>query len=313
MPLSTSNSNEPATASKMPSSKQYALALLLLVASAFAFDRLGAQAIHFLVLQSQFRYSRLYGSEKMDNQLIFIGNSRGVNSFYVPCVEKNLSRSAINLSYNGLSMGMMEIFLKDYLERHEKPEIIFVEITGGGGSPQRNTIFLDDSKRLRTLYRSQSPKAFGYTDVSHLYRFNDEQLFRILYYIGRTDQTWINRYALSPELVDQARNDPTPVRLGISLESLSALSRIDKLLAEEGIAVRYIIAPYMPAWRNRIANMEEFKQQIGSVLRKGTPICDYSDALNENAYFADRIHTNLTGAVPLFEIMRADGLFDLNR
>lgn len=294
----------------MPSSKRYALALLLLVASAFAFDRLGAQAMHFLVLQSQFRYSRLYGSQKMDNKCVFIGNSRGVNSFYAPHVEKELSTSAINISYNGLSMEMMEIFLKDYLERHEKPEIVFVEITSGGGSLQSHKMFLGDSKRLRTRYRSQCPKAFVYTNVSHLYRFNDEKVLRILYYLGRTDQTWINRYTLSPELEEQTRNDPTPVRLGISEGALAALSRIEKLLAEEEIAVRFVITPYLPAWRNRIENMEEYKQQIRSVLPKGTPVWDYSDALKDNACFSDRIHTNDVGAIPLFDKMREDGLFD---
>lgn len=297
----------------MPSSKRYALALLLLVACAFAFDRLGAQAMHFLVLQSQFRYSRLYGSQKMDNKLVFIGNSRGINSFYAPHVAKELSKSSINLSYNGISMKMMEVLLRDYLERHEKPEIVFVEITSGGGDIRKHKVFLGDSKRFRTLYRSQCPKDFACTNVSHLYRYNDEQLLRILYYIGRTDQTWINRYTLSPALEEETRNDQTPVRLETSEESLSALGRIEKLLAKEGVAVRYVIAPYLPAWRNRIENMEEYKQQLRGVLRKGTPIWDYSDAFEENAYFADRIHTNEAGAVPFFERMRADGLFDLNR
>ena len=94
----------------------------VLLAIIIAGDHLLALALHQVLVRSQFRYSRLYRGGN-DADVVIIGDSRGVHSFYAPALEQMTGLRALNLSYNSLSPHVAEAVLMDYLDHNRAPRI----------------------------------------------------------------------------------------------------------------------------------------------------------------------------------------------
>ncbi len=94
---------------------------------AFMGDRIVGFVLQKVTEKSQFRYSRLYNSNS-DADILFVGNSRGL-TFYQPEVEKITSLNTMNLSYNGMPADLAKCLVMDYLDRHNPPKVMVVDIT----------------------------------------------------------------------------------------------------------------------------------------------------------------------------------------
>src|SRR5690606_27699493 len=92
----------------------------------FISDRLLGYVLGEVSNKSSFRFSRLYGGDAGADILI-LGNSRGVNSFYQPDLENELGKKVFNMSYNGLRIDIARVLFEDYLALNQKPSMVVIE------------------------------------------------------------------------------------------------------------------------------------------------------------------------------------------
>lgn len=286
--------------------------VLLFMFVFFSGDRLFSRSLGNAVISSEFRYSRLYrGAAAAD--ILVLGDSRGVHSFFAPGIEEATGLSVVNLSFNGMPMRGSECLLLDYLERHPTPKLVVIEVT----SLRASLDVLDDlrpyvkySNRLRELYSSLFPASAYGLQVSNLYQYNCEMFYRICYYLGRSDQSWIMTNTVKDDLLASSETQVTSIPLDSPewKENSAALSRICAAAQERKIKLRLVIAPYLPSYRRNIQNWPEVLQSL-SESAPGFQIADYSLALNDISEFADRMHLNNRGAETFRSILEQDNLF----
>ena len=279
----------------------------------FLGDRLGAVGLNWLVLNSEIRYSRLYRGD-MQQDILVIGDSRGVNAVYAPAASETLGLRVMNLSHNGVGMELAEVLLLDYLERNEKPRMVLFEISNLSQAMADETVknqrmYYSRSHRMAAL--GQKYDALGYctTRVAKLYAFNNELFLRALYYMNRTDQDWISRYTVLPSLIEKVKAMKAQVLPLPSKKNLVALQRILVELERRDIEYRLFLAPYLPEYLGKIHNKSEWLETIQKTVGPNLKVWDYSGVIRATKAFADRIHFNAYGAELLLEHMVNDKFF----
>jgi hypothetical protein len=284
--------------------------IIIFLMTSFAGDRVVASLFAKVALQSQFRLSLLYkGGQQYD--MLILGNSRGVNSFYAPALQEATGKTTLNLSYNGMSADLAEALFMDYLDRNRKPKLLILEISNvSHKSDLLNDLklYTTHSERLAKLFRKANANAALWTDVSHVFRSNGEMFLRILYYLNVPDQTWINRYQINSALAQSTRYARSET-LAVIPENLAALKRIINTAQREGIGVRLVLGPYLPAYGERLVNLQDWIEEVGKGVKSDTPIWDYSTAIKDATAFADREHLNYRGSLILLKELVQDGLF----
>jgi hypothetical protein len=274
-----------------------------LIAIVFAGDRLIAVLLDRALLRSQFRFSRVYRGGN-DAAIVIMGDSRGVHSFYAPANEQLTGQRVLNLSYNSMSSRIAEAVLADYVDRNPPPRIVLIEITHLVVAPDLETelrTYAHHSERLRALYAETHPLAARLGEVFRLLAYNSEFFFRALVYMRRSDQDWINRTTITPELLATPSGD---WHMAIRPESLDALERTVRNLRGRGITVRLLIAPYHA--RGRFTNVPEVMRTV--TQRVGLPVLNYISAGGPDENFADRVHLNQRGSERLIRRLAADGV-----
>jgi hypothetical protein len=276
-------------------------------ALAFALDRSVAFAAEKLVLNSRIRYSILYGGkEKYD--VVILGNSRAVNGFFAPELSKRSGRRVINLGSNGVSTGLAAVLWDDYLQRHPAPEALLIEVTSLFSKEEAvNDLrpYVLGSPALFDYYSGVHERAAAFTKISHAFAFNSETVFRSLYYLRKSDQSWANGGVMSPALL-AATDTMAPVDLQLPQDNLDALRRIIAYARDRGIAVRLVVTPYLPAYLAKIRNLEPWIAQIESAT--GEKVWNFANAMTDTDAFADRLHVNRRGSVQFVEQLINSGL-----
>jgi hypothetical protein len=268
-------------------------------------DRLLSWTLSRILVRSQFRYSRLYRGG-IDADVLILGDSRGVHSFYAPAIEELTGLRAFNASYNSMSMRIAEAVLLDYLDRNRQPRIAIIEVTGvafEGELTSELRTYANFSPRLSALYAEAHPSAAAAGRTFHLLNLNSGFYLESLHYMRRSDQDWINHSAMPPAMrnaAPQAWRLPTP-------ENLAALNRMIQALRRRGGEVRLVLAPYFPA----PTNMGEFAQIVER--SSGMPVRNYAGAITDPEDFADTVHLNERGSRTLLALMKRDGLFGMTR
>lgn len=289
----------------MREAKRIAVWLALLTIVVIAGDRIGAFVCSRVLRASQFRFSRVYrGGSNAD--VLVIGDSRGVHSFYAPTIEKLTGRPALNLSFNSMSMPIAEALLSDYLDRNKPPRTVIIETTCvvvDRGLVSELRTYAGLSKRLEALYAREHPRAAAAGRLFRLLPYDSEFFLRALMYLRRSDQDWINRNVIAPELAagQRGRWSPRPHQ-----ENLEALGRLVPMLRARGIEVKLVIAPYH---RSVMVDMNEI---IRGVTRSvpDAHIANYADAIEESKYFADGVHMNADGSEVFLRMLCRDGVLE---
>jgi hypothetical protein len=279
----------------------------VLAAVVIAGDHLLALAMQQVIVRSQFRYSRLYRGGN-DADVIVIGDSRGVHSFYAPALEQMTGLRVLNLSYNSLSPHVAEAVLLDYLDHNRAPKIVVIEatstITRGEVAGQLRA-YAGFSRRMAALFAGDHPAEARLSRVLWLYPLNSEFFMEALHYMRRSDQDWIFHDTM-PDALRQATVEseihPVPAEI-------DALARIVRALEQRGIEVRLVIAPYAPI--RRTTNAAAFVRLIES--RTGTRVWNYIDALEDLDGFADTVHLNERGSRAFMAMLVRDGAFGMAR
>jgi hypothetical protein len=288
----------------MREGKSFAVWFVLLVIVVMAGDRIGALLCSRVLLASQFRFSRVYrGGSNAD--IIVIGDSRGVHSFFAPAIEKLTGRPALNLSFNSMSVPIAEALLSDYLEHNPRPRMVIIEATcvvvDRGLVPELRT-YADLSPRLEALYATQHPRAAVAGRLFRMLRYDSEFFLRALTYLRRSDQDWINRNVIAAELAAGPRGgrwSPRPYQ-----ENLEALGRLVPMLRAWGIDVKLVIAPYHPSV---MVDMNEIVQSVRRHV-PGARVLNYADAIPESRNFADGVHMNADGSEVFLRMLARDRL-----
>jgi hypothetical protein len=286
-------------------SKSALITLIFLVVAVFAADRIVTVVLTKIVDASQFRYSRLY-SGNVDADVAIFGNSRGVHTFFAPELGEGSCTNVVNFSYNSLSTQTIEALLMDYLERNQTPRVVVLELsnvyTDQVGSNQL-TPYMVPNSHLRNLLLSQRNTFLPWDALFTSYKFNSTLLLRTFAYLGRSDQTWINR--LGP--IQQKGVAPKPGQdkrvFELYSENLAALDRIVLELKRRDIPMIGVVAPYHNSITLQIQNPYDWIASIRERLPEGTPFLDLSKSIAGDAEFKDYLHLNLVGArslIPTF-------------
>jgi hypothetical protein len=285
----------------MREGKRFAVWFVTLLIVVMAGDRIGAFVCERILLASQFRFSRVYrGGSNAD--VIVIGDSRGVHSFYAPSIETLTGRPALNLSFNSMSMPIAEALLSDYLDHNDKPRMVIIETTCvvvDRGLVSELRTYADLSQRLETLYAKEHPRAAMAGRLFRLLRYDSEFFLRALAYLRRSDQDWINRTVIGGELAASPRGrwSPRPHE-----QNLEALGRLVPMLRSRGIDVQLVIAPYHPS---TMVDVNEITQGVARHLPDAR-VLNYADAIAESRYFADGVHMNADGSEVFLRMLKFD-------
>lgn len=287
----------------MRDAKRFAVWFALLAIVVLAGDRIGAFVCSRVLVSSQFRFSRVYrGGSNAD--VLVIGDSRGVHSFYAPAIEKLTGRPALNLSYNSMSMPIAEALLADYLDRNSKPRTVIIEptcVVVDRGLVSELRTYAGLSQRLEALYASEHPRAAAAGRLFRLLPYDSEFFLRALAYLRRSDQDWINRNVIAPQLAagPRGRWSPRPHQ-----ENLDALRRLVPMLRSHGIDVKLVIAPYH---RSVMVDMNEITDGVTRSV-PGARVLNYADAVEDSRSFADGVHMNADGSDVFLRMLCRDGV-----
>ena len=291
-----------------------------------------AGALGWLVDQSGFRYAQLY-SGNLTHDVVVVGNSRALNTVFVPQLEAQTDLSAINIAYQNLQPAMLRVLTLDYLDHNTPPDFILLEVTAfqeeqvlqrsipdapyeyryapGIADYTNFMMYARHSARLRVLVAERAPTHAAACQLMHLYCFNGEMLLRTLYYLPRSDQDWVNTRQITPDVLDSLNYiDRVAIYYDETHDPLIAdLADLVETVEGRGVPVRLFMAPYLPDYAALMPQREAWLTQIEAVT--GHTVHDYTFALEQPELFADRIHTNDLGARAVVDVMLADGLFDL--
>lgn len=294
--------------------RRFALYLAALAICFFLADRGAGLLLDQVIRQSEARFSRLYRGG-LAEEILILGNSRAVNAFYAPEIEKRSGRSVINLAYNGMSMEVAEAVLLDYLEHNLAPQLLLLEVTNLNVPSELLKdlrIYSGLSERISKLLQTNYPDLALKGRLFHSYRFNSEMFLRALFYMGRDDQDWINSGTLSDDFVFQPEAEAINLPLKAEGAGWEALTRIVDLCQKRKIELKLMASPYLPAYYQAMPNKTEQMQAFRAALPDAIPFYDYMNSVPQNNSFADVLHLNIAGSLELLELMIGDGVFEIN-
>ena len=295
----------------MKKARRILIGILAFVAVFFAGDRLCSRALDYLLSKSHFRYSSVYYRQP-NADILVLGNSRAVNSFYSPTIEDRFGVKCLNLAYNGMSPDLAHAILLDYLDRNAAPQLVILEATCVDNKPTcvaNFKPFWHHSSRLSAMAGRLFPKSLAATHLARLYAFNCELFLRAISHRSQSDQTWINHYAIDDDLLAQTdRMQPVQLDLATS-EELAYVRQFAATAKRHKIDCQIVIAPYLPAYRAKLKNFDEWKGRIESAV----PVVDLSSSVTESQFFADRLHTNYAGREAVVDAATAGGVFECLR
>lgn len=263
-------------------------------------DRLMSWTLGRVLVRSQFRYSQLYrGGTNAD--ILIMGDSRGVNSFYAPAIEELTGKKAFNLSYNSMSPVVAEALILDYLDRNRPPKMVIFEPTCAmvdGGVLTELRPFATISPRLMALYERKHPDAARMEKIFHLLLLNTGFFVDALHYMRHSDQDWIMRGSL-PENSRREGKRLIPYLPG----NREALQRIVAALRKRGVEVRFVIAPYYATGIEKLPEL-----MAGLPLDDHVRAATYDTAISDPTLFADHVHLNERGSRVFLEMLKHDGV-----
>lgn len=265
-------------------------------------DRIAGHLMQRQAAASQFRYAKLY-SGRAEADILLIGNSRGL-TFYQPYIEEKTGLSTCNLSYNGMPMELAATLATDYLERYPAPKVMVIDITlcdrPNDELITAFTTYLSQSTRLDTFLHRKLPKVWWGTQVTHLFRFNNEVFQRALYYRNQSDEDWLLDRVISDRLAAKVDS----MKYSMDLNMVPPLVALTSYAQQKGIPVKLVITPYFPGFAKNIDRLDSLK--LVAEQRTGLRVYDYRSALPSPNDFGDLQHPNKKGSTKYIDLLIHD-------
>lgn len=161
------------------------------------------------------------------------------------------------------------------------------------------------SPRIVNLLKTQAPKVFYTSQIFKLYQYNTDFFYRNLYYLTKTDESWINNYKLSSALVEKTKAMDS-FNMQINEESVQTLQSF--LHKYPNLDVSIVITPYLPIHKSKMKGFDQSIEQLRSHL--DVKVYDYTNVLESEVYFGDRVHTNKDGAIVIAGKMLTEGVLE---
>lgn len=292
--------------------KKFTFFLLGLVALVALLDLLIGGLMKKQLESSSFRFQRLYHQGFSNDPSMVIGNSRAQNSLFVPYIDSLQLPAIAQMSYNAMPAELVELFAKDYIDRYPECNRIFIECSFVL-NPGLNFTYLSQfrpyvssSVRLDSVFNHWDQADRQLAHFFNFYQLNSELTLRAVNYLHQSDEYWINKGVIRQEQIDFFASWPDTA-LAIQPEALHHLENLLLYCKSQQVDPVLFWAPYLPAYANKMQNLEEVIQQLSDQLQ--LPVHNYSRLLQQNHLFADRVHLNIKGAKALIRQMNADGLF----
>jgi hypothetical protein len=281
----------------------------------FVGDRVGATLLEQLLDRSPQRFCQLYAG-KLVGEIALAGNSRGVVDLHAPSIAEATGKTAVNLSHNGMTAEIARAIVDDYLQRNPKPKLLVIEVSLVTSETTEAGVleympFWGHSQRLVDLGQKYCRDEVVAGDVTWLYRFNSELALRSLIYWarGRGDQGSGMNAALSSALVAETKA-LEPLKFEVFPQEVAALVETVKAARQAGVEVRLVLAPYLPAYADKITNFDAIVAQVSTAT--GAKVFDFSRAIQDTNMFADRVHLNPDGSRELTRLMVEAGVFKID-
>jgi hypothetical protein len=273
----------------------------------FAGDRLFAALLGRLNMKSQFRFSRIYNGTA-ESDVILVGNSRG-HAFYQPFIRDVTGAATINLSYNALPVSVARALVEDYYDLYDAPTKIIIEVSLLNKS-ETNVInafkvYRNKSERIKTVIDNNSPTTGTACMISNVYSYNTEVFHRSLYYLNQADADWILNRKINAGLIANAA-DIKPMEFEITDGRLNDLKVLIEKARAKKTQVELVIAPYYPAYLDKITNLQSFLSRIEK--HTGLKVRDYSSLLTKDEFFSDYLHLNKAGSKEYINKLKEDGV-----
>lgn len=241
-----------------------------------------------------------------------IGNSRAQNSLFVPYIDSLQLPAMAQMSYNAMPAELVELFAKDYIDRYPECKRIFIECSFLL-NPGLNFTYLSQyrpyvasSARLDSVFSHWDHADRQLAHLFNFYQLNSELSLRAVNYLHQSDEYWINKGVIRQEQIDFFASWPDTA-LTIQPQALHHLENLLRYCDDREIEPILFWAPYLPAYAQKMQNLDAIIDELGNHLH--LPVHNYSRLLQQNHFFADRVHLNIKGAKALIRKMNADGLF----
>jgi len=282
----------------------YGIFFILLM---FAGDRLLSDALQAVNNKSHFRFSRIY-NQTAQSEIVLIGNSRG-HTLYQPAIREFTGTNTINLSYNALPVAIANALVADYYDFYAPPKKLVIEVSMLNKT-ELNVInefklYIRNSERIRSVIQSNSRRTATAVSIVNLYSFNTELFHRSLYYLGKDDIDWILDKKINKGMVEN-RDGIESMTFEITDDRLKDLSSLVQKAKEKNTEVKLVLAPYYPAYRQKIANLNSFISTIES--KTGLKVHDYSSMITADEFFSDYLHLNKNGSKLFISKLHQDGI-----
>lgn len=283
------------------SSKNLAV-LAVMVVAIVALDRGITFAGKTAIGQSKFRYAQLY-TNQLDHDVAVLGNSRGVHSFFAPDLSDQLCRDVVNLSFNGISPRVIGVLGQDAIERMPNLKVAILEVSNvfvTDGIDAQLSPFTLWSPRLSDHLDKERPGFLPWTDVFQSLALNSELFFRALFYIGRSDQGWINTgphiTATAQDAYMQTGRDLTVVPTGLDalVKNVAALQAAD-------VTPILVAAPYHDIVRKAGTLQADWVEVVSDAT--GLPVLDLTWAVSGDTGFNDPLHLNRVGSAAVTQAL----------
>lgn len=280
--------------------------ILSFVVGLIAIDLLFACFCKQIYAHSGQRFAKLYNGKPINADVLVMGNSRAVNTFNVNALTEKTGLKWFNLGYNGMGPILVEALLYDYLEKNNKPKLVVFEVSNigsGTGALRDVRQFATLSKRLAELSIANNGFFAKLATISSLLSCNSEAFFRVMNYIGKDDQDWVNAGKINPIHATQLKEagsrkileDDTLINASAAL----AYKRMFEMLQRNNIKYHCVLGPYF-------LNDEAIKcirESVVPSLCETKELIDLSNILSDVRYFADPVHINREGRDICVEII----------
>lgn len=281
-----------------------AIWVIVFLVVAFAGDRLIGWFFQKEVQSSLFRYSRMYrGEAKAD--ILIVGNSRGLN-FYQPYVEEATGEKTFSLCYYSMPCEIATVLTKDYIDRYPSVKTVLVEISIVEMSDDKLlpgfTTYMPYSARIDSVIKNKASQTWSASNVSHIYRFNNEVFQRALYYRNKLDDDWYFSKVISDQLVKEV--GLRSVEFKTPATHVQELKQLADYCRAKNVDVKFVLGPFFPKYA--VKNIDHLVTSVEQAT--GCKVYDYSSAVHDLDAFTDYLHANLKGGKQIVDMMVKDGV-----
>ena len=169
--------------------------------------------------------------------------------------------------------------------------VIYLEITCLASNDFDNSFsyYVSNSPFIKRRYSGTVYDRIGLT------RLNNELFLRNIYYLGKSDNDWINTNTITPAII---REIDHAGKVELFPDKAGFAARLDTLQNKcdaHGNRLVFFLAPYYPRYLNKIADYSQVTEYMKAQAGRYTFI-DLNAVPLASDMFADRVHTNINGA-----------------